>query len=61
VWGVRPVLAEGVDVTYEALSAFGREAIVATGTGEPGAAVAITAGFPFHESGSTNTMRLDLL
>jgi pyruvate kinase len=61
VWGVRPVLAEGVDITYEALSAFGREAIVATGTGEPGAAVAITAGFPFHESGSTNTMRLDLL
>ena len=61
VWGVWPVLAEGVDVTYEALSAFGREAVVSSGAGERGASVAITAGFPFHESGSTNNMRLDRL
>jgi pyruvate kinase len=58
VWGVRPVLAEGVDVTYEALSAYGRDAVVASGVGEAGSSVAITAGFPFHTSGSMNNMRL---
>lgn len=61
VWGVRPVLAADVEVSYEALSAHGRRAVVDAGVGEPGAAVAITAGFPFHESGSTNNMRLDRL
>lgn len=61
VWGVRPVLAKGVDVTYQALSAYGMQAVVDAGMGEKGASVAITAGFPFHESGSTNNMRLDRL
>ena len=61
VWGVRPVLAEGTEVSYEALSAFGRQAVVDEGVGEVGASIAITAGFPFHESGSTNNMRLDRL
>jgi pyruvate kinase len=61
VWGVRPVLAEGVEVTYEALSEFGKQTVVESGVGEHGASVAITAGFPFHESGSTNMMRLDRL
>lgn len=61
VWGVRPVLADEVEVTYEALSQCGMRAVVESGTGEAGAAVAITAGFPFHESGSTNNMRLDRL
>ena len=61
VWGVHPVLAEGVEVTYGALSAYGRQAVVESGIGEPGASLAITAGFPFHESGSTNNMRLDRL
>lgn len=61
VWGVRPVLAAGVDVTYEALSEFGRETVRRSGVAEVGASVPITAGFPFHESGSTNDMRLDRL
>jgi pyruvate kinase len=61
VWGVRPVFAEGVEVNYRELSDFGRRAVVDTGVGEPGASIAITAGFPFHESGSTNNMRLDRL
>ncbi|MDA0329737.1 MAG: pyruvate kinase [Gemmatimonadetes bacterium] len=61
VWGVRPVLAEGVDVTYEALSAYGIRMVKETGVGEAGASVAITAGFPFHEPGSTNNLRLDRL
>ena len=61
VWGVPPVLAEDVDVTYEELSRVGRQAVVASGVGERGASVAITAGFPFQKSGSTNNMRLDRL
>jgi len=61
VWGVHPVLAEGIEVTYEALSEYGKQVVVESGTGEKGASVAITAGFPFHESGSTNMMRLDRL
>lgn len=61
VWGVCPVLAEGQDVNYESLSAFGRKAVVESGLAEKGASVPITAGFPFHESGSTNDMRLDRL
>ena len=61
VWGVRPVFAEGVEVSYSALAAFGMDQVRETGVGERGASVAITAGFPFHESGSTNNMRLDRL
>ena len=61
VWGVRPVLATGVQVTYEALSRFGLEKVRESGVGESGALVAITAGFPFHESGSTNNLRLERL
>ncbi len=61
VWGVRPVLAEGVEVTYPALSAFGLETVRRSGVGESGAAVPITAGFPFNESGTTNNLRLDRL
>jgi pyruvate kinase len=61
VWGVRPVLAEGIEVTYEALSAFGLRTVRDSGAAEVGALVAITAGFPFHESGSTNNLRLERL
>ena len=61
VWGIRPVLAQGVDVTYESLSGIGRRAVIDSGVGVVGASIAITAGFPFHESGTTNTMRLDPL
>lgn len=61
VWGVRPVLADATEVSYAALSEFGKKAVVDAGVGENGASIAITAGFPFHESGSTNNMRLDRL
>ncbi len=61
VWGVRPVLADEVEVSYETLSECGKRAVIESGQGETGATVAITAGYPFHESGSTNTMRLDRL
>ena len=55
------MLAEGIELTYDALSDFGREAVRGAGVGESGASVVVTAGFPFHESGTTNTMRLERL
>ncbi len=61
VWGVRPVLAEGVEVSYEALTEFGKEVILEHGAGQPGDSVIITAGFPFHQPGTTNTMRVENL
>lgn len=62
VWGVRPLLADvGEDVTYDALTAVGRAYILASGLGEIGSSVVVTAGFPFHLSGTTNTMRLEQL
>jgi len=61
VWGVLPAHADGIDVSYEALAQFGRERVIASGLGEAGASVVVTAGVPFHESGTTNTMRLERL
>jgi pyruvate kinase len=61
VWGVRPVLAELPEVTYESMAAFARARVLESGVGEPGASVPVTSGFPFHEAGSTNTMRLERL
>jgi pyruvate kinase len=61
VWGVLPVHAEGVEVTNEALSELGRHAVLQRGVGAEGASIVVTAGVPFHESGTTNTMRLERL
>ncbi len=61
VWGVEPEHAVDVEVTYEALAQFGRERVLRAGVGDPGASVVVTAGVPFHESGTTNTMRLERL
>ncbi len=61
VWGVWPTLATGVPVNYSALSAYGKEAVVRAGVGRPGDSVVVTAGYPFHERGSTNTMRVEQL
>ena len=61
VWGVMPAHARGIEVTYEALTQFGRERVIASGVGAEGASVVVTAGVPFHESGTTNTMRLERL
>ena len=61
VWGVWPTLATGVPVSYSALSAYGKEAVVRAGVGKPGESVVVTAGYPFHERGSTNTMHVEQL
>lgn len=61
VWGVRPVLWEAEDVSYETLFGFGRRCVVESGHGERGQAVLVTAGHPFHLTGTTNTMRVETL
>ena len=61
VWGVRPVLAQEEEVSYQALTEFGKRAVLETGAGRAGDAVVVTAGYPFHTSGSTNTMRVEEL
>lgn len=61
VWGVRPLLAREQEVSYEALTQFGRRAVLEMGIGRPGQAVVVTAGVPFHQSGSTNTLRIEEL
>jgi pyruvate kinase len=61
VWGVRPLLATEEEVSYEALTDFGKRAVVEAGLGKVGQAVVVTAGYPFHTSGTTNTMRVEEL
>ena len=61
VWGVVPVLAETDDVNYDTLTDIGKSKILAAGVGQPGDPILITAGFPFHQSGTTNAMRVETL
>ncbi len=61
VWGVRPLLAQEEEVSYEALTEFGKRAVLETGVGRSGESVVVTAGYPFHTSGTTNTMRVEQL
>ncbi|MEX0856085.1 MAG: pyruvate kinase [Gemmatimonadota bacterium] len=61
VWGVTPLLARETEVSYEAMRDFGRQAILAAGLGTPGDSVVVTAGFPFHQPGTTNTLRVEHL
>jgi pyruvate kinase len=61
VWGVTPVIAESVEVSYESLTEFGKRAIIESGVGTAGDSVLVTAGFPFHQPGTTNTMRVEHL
>ena len=61
VWGVRPVLAPQEEVSYESLTAFGKQVILESGVGSPQDPVVVTAGFPFHQPGTTNTLRVENL
>jgi pyruvate kinase len=61
VWGVRPIVYHEGEVSYEALTAFGKSCVLQSGAGRPGDSVVVTAGVPFHTSGSTNTMRVEQL
>ncbi len=61
VWGVWPLLSLNEEVSYESLSEFGKGRVRELGYGEEGDSVVVTAGFPFHQSGTTNTMRVEHL
>jgi len=61
VWGVRPMLISDEEVTYDLLCSLGKSAILAAGIGKEGDSVVVTAGYPFHTAGSTNTMRVERL
>ncbi len=61
VWGVRPVLAEHGEITYEALTELGKRIVRESGRGKAGDPVVVTSGMPFHRRGSTNTMRVERL
>ena len=61
VWGVRPVLSTDEEVSYDGLTEFGCRMVVQDGVGAAGEAVVVTAGYPFHISGSTNTLRVEEL
>jgi len=61
VWGVIPILASEEEETYDHLCLLGRKAVMAAGVGEEGDSVVVTAGYPFHTAGSTNTMRVERL
>ncbi len=59
VWGVHPVLSTEEEISYEGLTEFGCRMVLESGLGEPGEPVVVTAGFPFHTPGTTNTMRVE--
>ena len=61
VWGVWPVLAVDEDVSYDSLTDFGKRAVLESGVGKAGQSIVVTSGYPFHTSGSTNTMRVEML
>ena len=61
VWGVRPVLAPPEGVSYKSLTDFGKKAILESGLASPGECIVVTAGVPFHQPGTTNTLRVERL
>jgi len=61
VWGVIPVLAGAGAVDYDALMEVGKTCVLERQLGREGQSVVVTSGYPFHRSGSTNTMRIERL
>lgn len=60
VWGVHPVLCEQ-EVTYSTMLDCAREYLIDSGIARPGDRVVVTAGYPFHVSGTTNMLRVEEL
>jgi pyruvate kinase len=50
-----------VEVSYEALTEFGKRPSWSRGGRARGQSVVVTAGYPFHQTGTTNTMRVEHL
>jgi pyruvate kinase len=60
VWGVRPVACEG-EPDYDTMIAFARQYLIDNRMAEKGQRFVVTAGVPFHVSGTTNTLRVEEL
>jgi pyruvate kinase len=60
VWGVEPILFRG-DVDYDSMLARAKEVALEQGLGDPGQRFVVTAGVPFHVTGTTNMMRIEEL
>ena len=60
VWGVKPVLFEG-EVSYENMLERTREVAIEQGFGAAGDHFVVTAGVPFHVTGTTNMIRIEEL
>jgi pyruvate kinase len=60
-WGVEPLLSVEEEVSYESLTTWGKRELLSRGVCEPGDSVVVTAGYPFHTAGSTNTMRVEAI
>ena len=60
VWGVEPILFRG-EVDYQSMLARAREVALEQGLGESGQRFVVTAGVPFHVTGTTNMMRIEEL
>lgn len=61
VWGVKPVRCHTDEVTYESLLECARHSIIESGLARRGDRVVVTAGYPFHVSGTTNMIRIEVL
>jgi pyruvate kinase len=59
-WGVQPVLYHG-DIGYDAMLDAGRQYILRNKLAKSGQRIVITAGVPFHVSGTTNMLRVEEL
>jgi pyruvate kinase len=59
-WGVRPVLHRD-DVGYDNMLERARELALSAGLGGPGDRFVVTAGVPFHVTGTTNMIRIEEL
>jgi pyruvate kinase len=60
VWGVHPVHFSGT-VSYESMVAVAREYLIRNRIASTGQRIVVTAGVPFHVSGTTNMLRVEEL
>jgi pyruvate kinase len=60
VWGVHPVHAQG-EASYDRMLAAAREYLLKNRLGRTGQRIVVTAGVPFHVSGTTNMLRVEEL
>lgn len=60
VWGVQPVLCEA-EVSYDTMFDAARAYLLEHGIARRGQRIVVTAGYPFHVRGTTNTLRVEEL